>query len=288
MDAKETTLTIKVHCNDKKTPPILRTKDYDSFRRMEGNRVVTAKRASHIRESIKQIGLIPVPIVVNEHMEVIDGQGRLEAIRSLDLPVFYIVVPGLTLADCVSMNINTTPWSLLDYINSYAETGNENYRRLKRLIDGYDLPASAVVCATTGVMATSNAKVIKGGTLELDEDYFWAVDGMLTYVEQFVKVMKEKGISNKGPVYNALCFCYQCEDVDNDRMFTQFEHYCNKLNSATKTVEVLETLTEIYNFNRRSGKVYIKTKYLEFLDGKYPWYASYWGKRHELASSTIE
>ena len=270
---------IRIHCNDRKTPQILRTKDYSIFRRMEGNREVTAKRANHIRESIINIGLVPVPIVVNEHMEIIDGQGRFEALKSLGLPVFYVVVPGLTLSDCVSMNINTTPWQLIDYISSYAETGNENYIRLKKLINCYDLPMSVVVCAATGVMSTSNGGLIKNGKLNLDESFYWAVDSMLAYVERFAKVLKENGISTKGPVYNALCFCYQCEDVDNDRMLEQFSRYCYKMNSSTKIVEVLDGLTEIYNFGRRRDRVYIKTKYLEYIDGRYPWYASYWGKR---------
>lgn len=271
---------IKLHCNGKKTPQILRTTDYGIFRRMEGNREVTAKRASHIRQSIETIGLIPVPIVVNEHMEIIDGQGRFEAIKSLGLPVFYIVVPGLSLSDCVSMNVNTTPWNLIDYISSYAEVGNENYRRLKRLIDGYDLPMSAVVCAATGVMSTSNNKAIKDGTLILDEDFYWAVDEMLAYVERFSKPMKENRISTKGPVYNALCYCYQCDAIDNERMLEQFSRYCSKLNNVSaKTLDIFDALTEIYNFGRRSNRVYIRTSYQEWLDKKYPWYASYWGKR---------
>jgi hypothetical protein len=116
---------------------------------MEGNREVTARRAREVRTSIERIGLIPVPIVVNEHLEVIDGQGRLEAISQLKLPVFYIIVPGLGLQDCVAMNVNTTPWRMIDYIKSYAETGNDNYKRLLKLINGYELPESVIICAVS-------------------------------------------------------------------------------------------------------------------------------------------
>ncbi len=269
----------KMNESGKKPPVIHVTRDYGMFKRMEGNREVTAKRATKIRKSIEKVGLIPSPIIVNEHMEVIDGQGRLEAIRQLNLPVFYIIVPGLTLDDCVAMNVNTTPWTLMDYISSYAETGNENYCRLLNLINSSELPMSTVVCAATGVMAASNADVIKSGALSIDESFYWAVDGMLSYVERFSKPMKENGISNKGPVFNCLCFCYRCDDVDNERMYDQFMRYCHKLTSASKTLEVLDTITDIYNFGRKKNRVYIKTKYLEYLDGKYPWYSAYWGKR---------
>ena len=271
---------IKIHCDNKRELRVFKTKQYAIFRRMEGNRSVTSKRAGRIRESIESIGLIPVPIVVNEHMEIIDGQGRFEACKSLGLPIYYMVVPGLKLADCVSMNINSTQWSQKDYIDSYAETGNKNYQRLKRLIESYDLPSSTAVCAATGVMATANKQAIESGELKISEDFFWSVDAMLAYVDCFTKPMKDNGISNRAPVYKALCFCYQCDDVDNNRMLDQFTHHCRKLPSTTKMDEVLEALTDIYNFGRRKGRVYINTKYLEFQDSGHPWYANRWGKRN--------
>ena len=260
-------------------PSVRCTKDYDVFRRMEGNRKVTAIRSRKIRQSIEKVGYIPSPIVVNEHMEIIDGQGRFEALKQLGLPVFYIVVPNLNLVDCVAMNVNSTPWTLEDYIRSYAETGSLDYMRLVRLLDSYDLPMCVVVCAATGVMSTANNESIKNGAIELDEDLFWSVDKMLSWVEKFVRPMKEASIGNKAAILNALCFCYRCEDVDNARMFDAFTKYCQKLTGATKIEEVLDSLTDIYNFRQRKNKVYITTKYKEYLDGRYPWYNAYWGKR---------
>lgn len=277
-----TTEPVKLYVNDKKIPPIQRTKDYSQFKRMEGNREVTARRAAKIRKSIEKVGYIPNPIIVNEYLEVIDGQGRLEALKNLGLPVLYIVVPGLTLKDCVSMNVNSTQWGVKDYIMSFAETGNVNYKRLLNLIETYELPLTTICCAATGVMQASNSN-IKTGQLTLDEDYYKAVDDMLAYVERFTPIMREHRISNKAPVYSALCFCYQLDDVDNERLLQAFERYWHKLTSATATLEVFDAITEIYNFGRRTNKVYITTKYREYLDGRYPWYANYWGTRQQSA-----
>lgn len=273
---------IKTYANGEEIPVIQVTKDYSIFKRMEGNREVTARRASKIRKSIEEIGYVPNPIIVNENMEIIDGQGRLEALKSLELPVFYIVVPGLALKDCISMNVNSTKWGVKDYIMSFAETGNEDYKRLLNLIESYDLPLTTVCCAATGVMQAANSK-IKTGHIVLDEEYYRAVDAMLAYVDRFVPIMKEHRISNKAPVYSALCYCYQLDDVDNERLLQSFERYWHKLTSATATLEVFDAITEIYNFGRRTNKVYITTKYREYLDGRYPWYASYWGARQKSA-----
>ncbi|MBR2684412.1 MAG: ParB N-terminal domain-containing protein [Atopobiaceae bacterium] len=270
--------SIKVYGDGGKPPVIHKTSDYSVFRRMEGNREVTARRAKNIRKSIEEIGLVPAPIVVNERMEVIDGQGRLEAIKQLGLPAFFIIVKGLGLDECVAMNVNSTPWTVKDYIESYAEIGKPDYVRLKMLMDSYDLPINVVICAATGLMATVSANVTKG-KIKLDEQFYWDVDKMLAYVERFVKVMKANHISNRSPVLSALCFCYQCEDVDNERMFNAFERHCHKLNSGSKITEVLDVLTEIYNFGRRNNRVYITTKYHEYLDGKYPWYGQKWYRK---------
>ena len=261
--------------------PIMQvTRDYSIFKRMEGNRKVTADRAAKVRRSIEEVGYIPNPIIVNESMEVIDGQGRLEALTQLEQPVFYIVVPGLTLRHCISMNVNSTQWGILDYITSYANTGNANYERLLRLIESYDLTLSTVCCAATGVMSSSNTSLFKNGDLAFSEKDYRQVDVMLSYVGKFVPVMTERGISNKSAVCKALCFCYQLEDVDNDRMYDAFVRYCHLLRNSTRVEDVFDDLTDIYNYKRRS-KVYIATKYDEFLSDKYAWYANYWGKMRQ-------
>ena len=264
---------------DQGVPEVKVTSDYSIFHRMEGNREVTSRRAMKIRQSIEDVGYIPAPIIVNEGMEVVDGQGRLDALRQLNLPVYFIVIPGLELRDCVAMNINTTSWGLRDYVDSYAEKGIEDYIRLKRLIESFDLPLTVVLCAATGVLASANGDAIKGGTLSLTEDFSREIEHMLAYVQQFKKVMNEHGVSGKASALSALCFCYQCEKVDNARLLHAFTHHYYRLTNSTKIDDIMRSLSEIYNFNRSKNKVYIEVEYREYLDDKYPWYASYWGKR---------
>ena len=258
------------------TPQINVTTNYDMFRRLEGNRAVTAARAAKIAESIKAVGQVPVPIVVNENMEVVDGQGRLEALRGLGLPVYYIIVPHLYLDACVQMNITSTSWALMDYISSYAEIGNENYQRLLRLIDGHKVPVSTVCCAATGVMATMNNTVKRGGLI-LSEEMFADVDAMLSYVDMFVPICAQNGIKATTSIYSALCFCYQCPSVDNKRMLDAFGKYLHKIHSTTDIVEICKMLSDVYNNNRKRDKAYIETLYKEYLDGKFSWYSSRWG-----------
>lgn len=114
---------------------VYRTYDYDKFKIMRGNRKVAEKRVTTIMESIKQIGRLPTPIIVNEKMEIIEGQGRYAACKRLGLPIEYIIVIGATIEDCRIINQANTPWGEDDYIQSHIQSGNENYIRVKALQD---------------------------------------------------------------------------------------------------------------------------------------------------------
>ena len=73
---------------------IYSTKDFSIFDRIVGNRVPTTARAetniNHIIKSIQK-KYVPLPILVNKHMKVIDGLHRLETHRKLDIPIRYII-----------------------------------------------------------------------------------------------------------------------------------------------------------------------------------------------------
>lgn len=106
---------------------VYETKDYSSFKRLEGNRAVVNSRKNRIITSISEVGYVLNPIIVNESMEVIDGQGRLEALKELGLPVHYIIAQNVGLDECIAMNIHNSIWKVEDFVNCYAEMGDKNY-----------------------------------------------------------------------------------------------------------------------------------------------------------------
>ena len=71
------------------------TRDYSRFKKVVGNRDV--KSYKRVLESIKNVGYIPNPIIVNENYEVIDGQHRLQACEELGISIAYIMIPGLNI-----------------------------------------------------------------------------------------------------------------------------------------------------------------------------------------------
>ena len=68
------------------------TTDYKQFKKVKGNRGYAQRHLKNLVSSIAQNNLLQYsPIIVNDKMEVIDGQHRLAAAQSLGLPIYYVV-----------------------------------------------------------------------------------------------------------------------------------------------------------------------------------------------------
>ena len=80
------------------------TKEYAKFKVLKGGRVPTKERIDKLVASIKKVGFIPAPIIVNEKFEIIDGACRVAACERLGLPVDYIIQNGAGAAECVALH----------------------------------------------------------------------------------------------------------------------------------------------------------------------------------------
>ena len=106
------------------------TSDYTAFRTLMDNRQTAKNHINKLKLAIeKNPRILEVqPILVNENMEIIDGQHRFAAASELGLPIHYTVVKGLTIDDARRMNVLQRRWTLEDYAVSYAKAGNVNYK----------------------------------------------------------------------------------------------------------------------------------------------------------------
>lgn len=151
---------------------IYETSNYDIFDKLEGNRPIRKSHVYNLMRSIRETYL-PTFIIVNEKMQIIDGQHRLEALMKLEYPVNFIVTENLTQDDAIRMNINSANWSMMDYIDSYIALGYEDYNELKRCKEYYNIPTTAIVSIMSGKVFGSNASdIIRSGSLQIaNKDY---------------------------------------------------------------------------------------------------------------------
>lgn len=229
------------------------TKDYSRFKRLEGNREVLNRRVEKIIHSINEVGYVNNPILVNEKYEVIDGQGRLEAFKRLNIPVEYIMVKGIGVKECISMNINMENWTMEDFINCYAENGNDNYIKFKHLIDIADGVSLKVIwCALFRLYQIDN-NTIKEQKLHItDKQYRDAIE-RIEYVKPVWKALPKNTNTNKSLPGNKTLICqsltmyHKYEEVDKERLIKVVLEKFGTMQGFSKNHECDIQLEKIYN-----------------------------------------
>jgi len=108
------------------------TNDYSLFKTMNSNRQVNLNHVKNLMKSMTENGVLINPIIVNEDFQVIDGQHRLRACTDLKLPVYYLVAKDYNIKEVHALNLNQKNWSNQDYLEAYANDGNNNYKRILR------------------------------------------------------------------------------------------------------------------------------------------------------------
>ena len=202
-----------------KTYSVYVTRDYSIFKRLIGNRDIPESRISKIVESIQTIGWVHNPIIVNEKMEVIDGQGRLTALQRLKMPIEYIIAEGAGNKECIYMNMNMVNWKLPDFIKSYAEQGNENYQRLLSLMQRYANGNLDIISTAVYRVSKSKHRDIKQGILQLTEEQYRAAVPRLEYIKPILEEIDEKKLPGSiVTLMQTLIYYYDYPEVDKDRL----------------------------------------------------------------------
>tara|TARA_B110000977_G_C10926819_1_gene435444 strand:+ start:98 stop:880 length:783 start_codon:yes stop_codon:yes gene_type:complete len=115
----------------KEVNKVYKTNDLDLFTPIKGNRPTNPMHIKKLAYSIEHNGLLQNPIIVNEKLDVIDGQHRLAAAKQANSSIFYIIVKGYNLKEVQTLNLNQKNWSKKDFLNGYADMGVGSYIKLR-------------------------------------------------------------------------------------------------------------------------------------------------------------
>lgn len=252
--------------------------NYQIFSLLEGNRVIKEKHVMEIKASIEEHGYFPIPITVNEKMEIIEGQHRFVALKELGLPIYYHIVPGLSVNECSILNSMSKNWATIDYIEAYASRGNQNYvalldlcHRFKSL--GMNTIMNAInpntqknLKATQGGIESNLVKKIKNGSFECSKEQYSAAKSTLEYVHKIEN--KAKTISGRKDIYYiALAFIYRNADIDKERVIKVINE-ANDICEVVNVPQALDEISRIYNYRHRGQKVYLSNDYQRMLDAR--------------------
>ena len=247
---------------------IYRTEDHSKFKHLEGNRAVSIARANKIKKSIEKNGYIFNPIIVNEKFEIIDGGGRQHVLEELQMPIDYIVKPGLTIADCQALNSASSNWKLTDYIESYAECGNVNYIYLRNLMKQF--PDQGVECAVfsiNGTIAPNKEAIVRGDFL-CDEAQYNNAIALMTYGQRFMSTILTTPKARRAHIVCAILFARTVKGVDYEDLQKRFQKYypSDLVSDIIKSETAFIALSTIYNYRRKDKKIYFEHEYKLYAD----------------------
>ncbi len=233
-------------------PKVQHTTRYDLFRVLPGNRAISKYHVREIAESFAENpNLIEIrPILVNEDMEIIDGQHRLRACEMLGIQVPYIVAPGLTIGTAQIMNALQRAWSLTDFANSHAYGGNASYQKFLRYLEDYApiAPNALLMFITNRADGKGTKTRFKMGKFVFPDD---TVDldrrlGMLTSMaDAGVTFWASEAFTSS---FRAMLRTLG-DEYDHERLITNIKKMSDFERKAT-IMEQLRELERAYNHNR--------------------------------------
>lgn len=220
------------------------TTDYDLFVHLAGNRMVSTKHVKQLLKKMEKEGNLTQvsPIDVNEKMEVIDGQHRLEALRQLGWPVFYTVKKGLTIDTVQSLNTGVQNWTWFDYAWSYSQQGNDQYTRFLNMWEyfGYSFTILQYY-ATNGASSGHKSGAFSRGDFE-----FFDQEEAFRLLKQYRDIV-EASDHNTSKFAQALYDIMRLPHYDHVRMVRKMKKFSNDLKRYTIKLDYLRAIEDVYN-----------------------------------------
>lgn len=238
------------------------TTDYSQFKYIDSNRSVNKRHVQELIESFTSFpDLIPKnPILVNEKMEIIDGQHRLQAASTLRIPVYYIVAKGTSVEDAQMMNATQRSWSIVDFARSYAlnrddENRATQYRTFLALYEEYNIPISTLIAFCEQRTRKNATAIFKKGQFVIKDEE--VTRKLLNEAEAIMETLSKEVISHsRYNIISALLRVLQNDKYDHERMVAKLAQ--KPLPLVHSKNDYLRAFEDTYNFNMKSDDSIIR------------------------------
>jgi len=233
---------------------IQQTEDYSSFKSIMGNRTINKAQVAKLYESFGNNPALAsaLPIIVNDRMEIIDGQHRYTAWKKLGFPISYFMVRGLELKDVQTMNSNTKNWTPLDYAKSYSTLGKKDYDIYLNFRKKYGLSHNILIAylSNTDEMrgAENTVQTFRKGLFKVvDENKSAKLCEHLTEVQKYY---------NRGDSRSfALAFkrAHASPKYNHAQMLEKMALLGNTIKDSPYAEDYMRQLEKIYNYHMGSA-----------------------------------
>lgn len=240
---------------------IVKTFNLDQFRIVDGNRDLDESHVRKLMQNIKEHGFDPqFYIRVNENMQIIDGQHRVEAVRRLykkgiKIPIYYYRQPGTTLKDCIKSNELQKGWGRINYVKAYATdptcVTREDYATLYDLYlkykDSVSLNLLTGICLGF-INGGSTGQMVESGKFQIGRNY-----DEIIYICDYLTDIKQplKEMQHHTAYCQAVIWAITNKKIDANALKYQIHKYYDKCERIRSVEDALRQLSYIYHYNDR-------------------------------------
>jgi len=232
------------------------TRNYDQFTFMDDNRKINHLKVEILKKSMAKDGYSPVPIVVNYKNEVIDGQHRLEAAKSLKLALHYFSAGRMGIEETRVLNQNGTPWKNKEHLHTYMVSEKKEYpdsyeskpyHQFNHIKKTYKLHFQIILTLIGIHDFTVGGELFKEGRLKINN--FSKLEKDAKYIHS----MKDyhEWWRNR-PFMAAMCMVMSQRIFDRDRWIRKVSLNRAKLHRATNKTDYIGHIERVYNWNARN------------------------------------
>lgn len=248
------------------------TSNYGQFKKLKGNRPITELKVRRFMKLFASGKMLPWMVVVNEKMEIIDGQHRFEACQRLGIPVEYIIQHGLGLQDAIDGNIVGGIWNKQGHVDSQAELGNLPYIRMKQFQRDFpDFTLGTAELILTQQFGGANEKaeeIIDGkalgrvlafqhGDMKIVEPEVYNYHASM--IQQFKPYFNKY---NTGIFVKTMIILFNSDVYNHERMLKKLALQPTALKQCATTRQYKEMLEDIYNYYAKGSERRVSFKYL--------------------------
>ena len=227
------------------TNKVYKTKDYSQFKFMLGNRKINNSNLKRIKESMIKSHLI-CPMIVNEKMEICDGQHRFVAQKELELSVYFIIQKGYGLSETQTFNGYSKNWTPCDYMNSYCDAGVEEYIRYRQFFEKWRFPHNECMNMLNGSVQERLHTVFNYGAFKIKTHEQAEINAkMITKLEKYYDGFKRRSF------IRAMLVCFKNERFNFQLFYKKLKYQGTKLVDCTSFSEYLKVIEKIYNYRTR-------------------------------------
>ena len=227
------------------TNQVYKTNDYDTFSYIKGNRSINKLNLKRITNSMRE-NYIPVPIIVNEKNQIIDGQHRFEAAKYLKKEVYCIKIPKLGLKEVTTLNTNTANWNNAAWLESYVDLEVEAYVTFKefRKKTGFGYSICSALLANQSQRTGTLSREFKDGKLKIKSlATAYANAKKLDQIGEYFENYKSDSFSG------CMLQLMHHEQYDHTRMLQKLKLQAHTLPKSANGDRYKRDLIDIFNYH---------------------------------------